>query len=95
MRKLRGIRSLTQDPGLISGRSKLQTNVSITLITLQYAALHHGIQELGSAAQSGEMEGTKHRLQTCQNITKTGQAQREIGWSLEGPGGPEDILQAS
>ena len=90
MGKLRGIRSLTQPPGLVSGRSKLHTNVSITLVTLHYAGLHCGIYKLGSAFQRGEIGRTKQRLQICQSITKmasTVRSRLKIGgskWILSG-----------
>lgn len=53
MMKLRGVGILTQDLGLVSGRSRLQANVLITLTTLHSAALHHGLEDLVYVFQRG------------------------------------------
>lgn len=90
MGKLRGIRSLTQHPGLVSGRSKLQRNVSITLITLHYAGLHCGIQELGSASQRWENRKNQAKtpdLSKYYKVAGTVRSRLKIGgskWILSG-----------
>lgn len=71
MTQLRGV---TQVSGLVSGRSRWQANVLITLTTLHYAALHHGLEELGCASQREEITRTKdsRRVKGLERLDKHG-----------------------